>query len=207
MVKLKICGMRDVRNIQDVAALGTDYMGFIFYQKSPRYVGDNFSVPSLVDPVKRVGVFVNESSEVMLKKVEELKLDYLQLHGQESVRQCEELRMSNVNLIKVFSVDDQFGFEKTKPYKGIADFFLFDTKGKYHGGNAISFNWNILERYDQETPFFLSGGIGPDNIREVQTLKEMNIHAVDINSGVEVTPGVKDILKINEVKRLLNSNA
>jgi len=207
MVKLKICGMRDVRNIQDVAALGTDYMGFIFYQKSPRYVGDNFSVPSLADSVKRVGVFVNESSEVMLKKVGELKLDYLQLHGQESVKQCEALKTNNVNLIKVFSVDDQFDFGKTKHYKGIADFFLFDTKGKYHGGNAVSFDWSILEQYDQEIPFFLSGGIGPDNIGEVQMLKEMNIHAVDINSGVEVTPGLKDILKINEVKRILNSNA
>lgn len=196
--------MRDAGNIRDVSSLGPDYMGFIFYPKSPRYVGEDFK-PETMAAVKRVGVFVNETIEVMLKKAHDLRLDYLQLHGQETVEQCQELKSNDVKIIKVFSVDDQFDFATTTPYKTIADFFLFDTKGKHYGGNAVSFNWEILTQYDQEVPFFLSGGIGPLNIGEVKRLAGMNLYAVDINSGVETSPAFKDIKKITETKRILNT--
>jgi phosphoribosylanthranilate isomerase len=205
-VKLKICGMRDVDNIMKVTSLQPDYMGFIFYAKSPRFVGNDFSLPKeFPSSVKRVGVFVNESNEVILQKIDALQLDYLQLHGAESVQQCNELKKHNTKVIKVFSVDDQFDFEAVKPYAGVVDFFLFDTKGKYYGGNAQTFNWHILDRYDQQVPFFLSGGLGCDNISGIKALQGMNLHALDVNSGVEISPALKDVNKIKELKDSIHS--
>jgi phosphoribosylanthranilate isomerase len=205
-VKLKICGMRDVDNIMKVTSLQPDYMGFIFYAKSPRFVGNDFSLPEeFPSSVKRVGVFVNESNEVIFRKIDALQLDYLQLHGAESVQQCNELKKHNTKVIKVFSVDDQFDFEAVKPYAGVVDFFLFDTKGKYYGGNAQTFNWSILDRYDQQVPFFLSGGLGSDNISGIKALQGMNLHALDVNSGVEISPALKDVNKIKELKDSIHS--
>jgi len=205
-INLKVCGMRDAENIMQVAALQPDLMGFIFYAKSPRYVGTQFRIPvELPRSIKRVGVFVNESTEVMLEKAKTFNLDYLQLHGQESVEQCAELKKHNIKIIKVFSVDDQFDFEVTSPYAEVTDFFLFDTKGKYYGGNAVTFDWSILDRYDQQVPFFLSGGINPDNASGIKAFKEINLYAIDINSGVEVSPAVKDPVKVKAIKHMLNS--
>ncbi|HEY8934285.1 MAG TPA: phosphoribosylanthranilate isomerase [Cyclobacteriaceae bacterium] len=205
-IKLKVCGMRDAENIMQVALCQPDYMGFIFYEKSPRFVGTNFQVPGAFSPsIKRVGVFVNEESQTVLKHSKALKLDYVQLHGKESEEQCNQFKDAGIGVIKVFSVDDAFDFTVTKPYKDYVDFFLFDTKGKYHGGNAVTFNWSILKNYDQEIPFFLSGGINPDNVSGIAELKEMNIHALDINSGVEITPGVKDVHKIKLINDILRT--
>jgi phosphoribosylanthranilate isomerase len=203
-MKLKVCGMRDEQNIKDVSVLGVDYLGFIFYAKSPRYVGEDFRIPELPRSVKKVGVFVNETTEVMNEEVEAHGLHYLQLHGSESVEQCKGLKDGGVGVIKVFSVDDAFDFSMTKRYKGIVDFFLFDTKGKYYGGNAKKFDWNVLKRYDQEIPFFLSGGIGPESLEGLDKLREMNLHALDINSGVESAPAMKDVEKVKLVKQYLN---
>jgi phosphoribosylanthranilate isomerase len=205
MIKLKVCGMRDKKNIQEVAAVEPDYMGFIFYQASPRFVGQNFEIPLLSPTVERVGVFVNETTGAMLEKVERFQLNYLQLHGSEPVRQLEEIRKKDVKIIKVFSVDDQFDFNVIRPYKPFSDYFLFDTKGKYYGGNAKRFNWEILTGYDHEIPFFLSGGIGPENLGELNGLSAFNVYAVDINSGVEISAGLKDVQKVKDVKRILNS--
>jgi phosphoribosylanthranilate isomerase len=197
-VKLKVCGMRDAENVLGVAALQPDYMGFIFYQKSPRFVGEDFLVPEAfpVD-IKKVGVFVNETPEKMLALARTLQLDYLQLHGNESVEVCAVIKQAGIGVIKVFSVDDDFDFAVTKPYQSVVDFFLFDTKGKYYGGNAQAFDWSVLQRYDQQIPFFLSGGIAPDNVTNIAALKNMNLHALDVNSGVEVQPALKSIEKIN----------
>jgi phosphoribosylanthranilate isomerase len=197
-VKLKVCGMRDAENLLGVAALQPDYMGFIFYQKSPRFVGENFQVPkSFPTTIKKVGVFVNETPEEMLAVARTLQLDYLQLHGNESVEVCVAIKQAGIGVIKVFSVDDDFDFATTKPYQSVVDFFLFDTKGKYYGGNAQAFDWSVLQRYDQQVPFFLSGGITPDNVTNIAALKNMNLHALDVNSGVEVQPALKSIEKIN----------
>src|SRR5687768_2660363 len=126
-INLKVCGMRETENVKQVAALQPDFMGFIFYGKSPRYVGDEFTIPDgMASTIKRVGVFVNESTEVMLAKAASLKLEYLQLHGQEPVEQCVELKKHNIKIIKVFSIDDQFDFKLTKPYQDVVDYFLFD---------------------------------------------------------------------------------
>jgi phosphoribosylanthranilate isomerase len=205
MIKLKICGMRDDTNILEVAALCPEYMGFIFYTKSPRYVGEEFKIPDLPPSINRVGVFVNAPVPFMLQKAKDHQLTYVQLHGDETVEQCGALRTHNIGVIKVFSVGDGFDFGLTKPYEAVSDFFLFDTKGKYYGGNAVTFDWTMLDRYDQRVPFFLSGGIGPDNIEAIRGLKNMNIHAVDVNSGVEERPALKDIQKINTITHILNS--
>ena len=195
--------MREPENITAVASLRPQYLGFIFYPKSPRFVGESFDIPgNLPASIKRVGVFVNEANAVILAKSRSLKLDFAQLHGNESPAQCDELKATGLGVIKVFSLDDDFNFDVTKPYREVVDYFLFDTKGKYYGGNAKAFNWEILSKYDQEVPFFLSGGLSPDNVNTLGDIQKMNLHALDLNSGVEVSPGIKDLEKIKTVMTL-----
>jgi len=205
-IKLKVCGMRDANNILAVGALQPDYMGFIFYEKSKRFVGNNFSIPKgLSQNIKRIGVFVNEKLDLMLTQAANFKLDYVQLHGDENLEVCKTLRENKIGVVKVFSIDGSFDFVTTKPYQSFSDFFLFDTKSESRGGSGKSFDWNLLKRYNQQTPFFLSGGLSPENIQHVKTLKGMNLHAIDVNSGAEVTPGIKDIEKIKIIKDTLST--
>lgn len=193
--------MRDAVNIQRVGELHPDYMGFIFYPRSPRFVGDYFQIPAAFpDNVLKVGVFVNESTDVILNSVERIPLDFVQLHGDETVEMCDALKQKGIGVIKVFSVDDQYDFKATENYQSVADYLLFDTKGKYYGGNAKKFDWQVLNRYNQKVPFFLSGGISADDIAAVSELKDMNLHALDVNSGVEVKPGTKDLDKIRQLQ-------
>lgn len=192
--------MRDSLNMQDVGALLPDYMGFIFYNNSPRFVGADFTIPNdFPATVSRVGVFVNESLTVVIDKARQHALDLVQLHGDESVEFCKELNHEGISVIKVFRVDDEFDFSITKQYDEVAEYFLFDTKGKNFGGNAQRFNWNLLTHYDQSIPFFLSGGIDLSSIDEVLQLKNLNIHAVDVNSGVEQAPARKDVEKVSAI--------
>lgn len=202
MVKLKICGMRDASNMLEVGKLLPDYMGFIFYPPSPRYVGEDFQIPvGLNNAIHRVGVFVNEQVDRMIELSARHNLSHVQLHGDESVAVCEQLKQEGVGVIKVFRVDEAFDFSVTRPYKKVVDFFLFDTKGKHYGGNAQVFDWSILDQYDQVIPFFLSGGLTVENIQHVERLKNMNLHTLDLNSGVEDSPGVKNVLRIKEAFR------
>jgi phosphoribosylanthranilate isomerase len=181
-------------------------MGFIFYPKSPRFVGTDFKIPpEFPTNIIRVGVFVNESTDEMLSKADEHKLDFLQLHGEETVKQCEELNKHNLKIIKVLSVDERTDFELTKLYSAAVDFLLFDTKGKYYGGNAQTFRWQSLTQYDQQLPFFLSGGLSPENLEGAMALSSMNLHALDVNSGVEISPALKDINKIKAIKDIINN--
>lgn len=199
-MRLKVCGMRDHDNIMAVAALQPDYMGFIFYEKSPRYVGEDFVLPrNFPSTVKKVGVFVNESTERIAAQIENYNLDYVQLHGSESVDQLKALSTYGVKIIKVFSVGEDFDFATTLVYEEFSDYFLFDTKGKYFGGNAQAFDWQILKQYNNSIPFFLSGGLTPDNVGDIQTLQGLNLHALDINSGVELSAGIKDVTRIKKV--------
>jgi phosphoribosylanthranilate isomerase len=203
-LKIKICGMRKLSNIEDVAKLRPDYMGFIFYPKSPRFVGHDFVLPAL-SGIKKVGVFVNESSADILEKAEQFHLDYVQLHGNESVDECRILKNENVRVIKAFALDNKFDFKTTIAYEPYCEFFLFDTKGKYYGGNAATFDWRVLKQYNQARPYFLSGGLNEKNITNIGQLERTNLHALDLNSGVEAEPGVKDISKVECIKSILNS--
>ena len=205
-IKIKVCGMRDKNNILEVLELQPDFMGFIFYEGTPRFVGEDFILPENIPPAtKKVGVFVNASTEAILKKVRNHQLDLVQLHGNETAEQCKELKDQGVNIIKVFSVDDDTDFNVTKEFEKTVDYFLFDTKGKYFGGNAKRFNWKVLSRYDQRIPFFLSGGITPGHVEEVKGLTGLNLLAIDVNSGVEISPACKDVNKIKAIKAILNT--
>ncbi len=205
-IKLKICGMREPDNILEVGELEPDLMGFIFYDRSPRCVPAGFMLPSgLRKSIRKVGVFVNEGFDEITNKVRTHSLDFVQLHGNEPVTLSEKLKETGVGVIKAFSIDQHFDFDELNPYKGVVDFFLFDTKGKFYGGNASTFDWSLLNQYDQEVPFFLSGGVSSENVHDIAKLKGMNIHGVDINSSVEIQPGLKDIDAINDFLNILNS--
>jgi phosphoribosylanthranilate isomerase len=207
-IEIKVCGMRDGKNILDVSRLRPAYMGFIFYAQSPRYVGEDFVIPEdFPQTTRRVGVFVNETSGAILRKKTEYGLDFVQLHGDEPVAQCSDLKATGLGIIKVFSVSDHFDFSVTGPYRDVVDYFLFDTRGKFYGGNSKIFDWKLLSGYDQKVPFFLSGGITPGHIQEIKTLNDFNLVAIDVNSGVEIRPGFKDIKKIEAIKSILNSKS
>ncbi len=200
---LKVCGMRDPDNILEVGMLRPAYMGFIFYRHSKRAVGSNFEIPAdLSRSIKRVGVFVNEHADEVIYQARIHNLDYVQLHGDETPATCEAVRKSGIGVIKVLSIGEQADFNSLKAYKPLVNFFLFDTKSADYGGTGRLFDWNRLTDYDQEIPFFLSGGLAPDNLDGLNTLKGMNIHALDINSGVEISPGVKNVAAIERLQRI-----
>jgi phosphoribosylanthranilate isomerase len=202
-MKLKVCGMREKQNIDELIRLAPDFIGFIFYDKSPRYVGEEFNsewVKTIPREVKKVGVFVNASPDYVVSMVKKYDLHYAQLHGNEMPDYCRSVRQKGVNVIKAFSVDDNFNFAVLNNYKPHCDLFLFDTKGEQPGGNGEAFNWNILRKYDNEKPFFLSGGISISNINEVIKLSHtLRIYGIDINSKFEKEPGIKDINLIQEL--------
>jgi phosphoribosylanthranilate isomerase len=190
-VRLKICGLRD--NIEAVAALKPDYVGFIFYPKSPRYVGENFVVPRLPKGIKRVGVFVNEPLDEMVKITLKYSLDYAQLHGIESPEVCQGLKKKGIGVIKAFQMEEAFDFSQLEQYVNTVDYFLFDTKTKSYGGSGKTFNWEILKKYRMAKSYFLSGGIGMDNIEALNKIDLSKVHALDVNSRFELRPGLKDI--------------
>ncbi|SRX54384.1 N-(5'-phosphoribosyl)anthranilate isomerase [Aequorivita sp. CIP111184] len=190
-------------NVAEVAALQPDYLGFIFYEKSPRFFNGEV-ISELPAGIKKVGVFVDASLEEILDKVEKYKLDVIQLHGNESVDFCEQLKAkcqaelveaSKIEIWKVFSIKNEFDFEVLQSYENVVDKFLFDTKGKEKGGNGFSFNWEILKNYPSKKSFILSGGIGLEEIESLKNLlkTDLPIHAIDVNSKFENEPGMKDV--------------
>ncbi|PRY15575.1 phosphoribosylanthranilate isomerase [Pontibacter ummariensis] len=203
-MKVKVCGMREPENIRKVAALGPDFMGFIFYEKSKRFAGNSITpelLASLSPSVQKVGVFVNETSEFIGQKVRAFGLDLVQLHGTESPRQCQELKDAGIKVIKAFSVGDSFSFQSTLLYERSCEYFLFDTKGKSYGGNGVVFDWELLKGNLSDKPFFLSGGLNLGNLagEEFEALRPKPF-ALDVNSGFEQEPGLK---KVEELERLI----
>lgn len=212
-LKLKICGMRDPDNIDQVALLQPDYLGLIFFEGSPRFVKNE--IRELEQAIKKTGVFVNASKDFILEKVSKYALSAVQLHGEESSEFCTQLKNifskagKNPELIKVFSVKEEFNFELLEAYEGIVDLFLFDTKGKSKGGNGITFNWKLLKDYPSPTPFFLSGGIGPEEIPAIKSLyehfqkknKQDVFFGVDVNSRFETAPGLKNVEKLKTFRK------
>ena len=194
-VGIKICGMKYPDNILEVGALLPDYMGFIFWEKSARYFDG--IIPALPKSIRKVGVFVNATPEEILEKITKHDLQAVQLHGNESVAFCESLKENlptGIEVIKVFSILDTFDFAALKPFEPLCDYFLFDTKGRLPGGNGTTFDWKVLEKYSSTKPFFLSGGIGIEELEDVkQVLKTgLPIYAVDVNSKFEIEPGLKN---------------
>ena len=206
-MKLKICGMKYPDNILEVGSLLPDYMGFIFWEKSARYFDGQ--LPDLPQSIKKTGVFVNASQEEIAAKVTQYNLQAVQLHGQESVEFCQELKnklVKSIEIIKVFSVDEAFDFDQLQPFETVCDYFLFDTKGKLPGGNGTTFDWKVLENYPSKKPFFLSGGIGLNEIDLVNEIVKTNlpIYAIDVNSKFEIEAGLKNSKLLDRFKQKIN---
>lgn len=199
-MKIKICGMKNPENIVEAAALLPDFMGFIFWKPSPRFFSGN--LPELPKSIQKVGVFVDAEFTEIINKVQQYKLDFIQLHGNESPDFCESLQKENLKIIKAFSVGIAFDFTILKAYESVVDYFLFDTKGDAPGGNGQSFEWGILDIYNSPKPIFLSGGIGLESIENLQKLN-IPIFAVDVNSKFETSPGQKNIPFLQQFKNQL----
>ena len=197
---IKVCGMRDAENIREVEALGIDLMGFIFWPKSCRYVVERPAY--LPTKCKRVGVFVDEAIEQVKRIADEYALDFIQLHGHENPDYCAQLK--GMHLIKAISVSGRDDIETYKAYEGLVDYFLFDTKCPSVGGSGQQFDWSVLSAYDGDTPFLLSGGIGPHDaprLRQAFALDGFPVEkcvGIDLNSRFELSPGLKDVNKLKE---------
>ena len=183
-------------------------MGFIFFNRSPRFVGNSFQVPAeFPATIQKVGVFVDETVGNVQQAVQQHKLQYVQLHGRETPDVCRQLRSGGVGVIKVFPVDDDFNFALTRSYTDSVDYFLFDTKGKLPGGNGTTFDWKVLEKYPSKKPFFLSGGIGLDEMDAVNEILKTNlpVYAIDVNSKFEIEPGLKNTEALQQCITIKNS--
>lgn len=192
-------------NTSEVATLQPDYLGFIFFKNSARHF-DN-EIPELTKNIKRVGVFVDEKIEIVLDKIRKYKLNVVQLHGHETPKYCRILKKTQKEIIKVFSIKDDFDFSILNDYEEVCDYFLFDTKGKLPGGNGYSFNWDVLKDYPSTKPYFLSGGIGLEEVEKLEKFKNSAAskycYAIDVNSKFEETPGVKNIEELEKFKHEL----
>lgn len=201
--------MKYPENIQEIATLKPDYFGFIFWDKSSRKF-DGAKIPELEPNCKKVGVFVDASIDEIQTKMETFLLHFVQLHGEETVNFCKEVKQLKVKVIKAFSIDDAFNFQPLEAYENAVDYFLFDTKGKLPGGNGTTFNWQVLENYSMQKPFFLSGGIGLTEIPKIQEFLASNLskycYAIDVNSQFEIEPGLKNKIDLNTFKKLLYEN-
>lgn len=188
--------MRNRVNVDAIASLKPDYMGFIFYAKSPRFIGKEYSAENihhLSKEMKKTGVFVNASEQEISKAVTRYELDAVQLHGSESVELCLMVKQMGVEVIKAFQIDEDFDFFDLKPYSDVCDYYLFDTKTKNFGGSGHKFNWSVLNQYDNNKPIFLSGGITNNDIDDIMKWQHLNIYAVDINSRFEIEPALKNV--------------
>ncbi|TAI46730.1 phosphoribosylanthranilate isomerase [Flagellimonas allohymeniacidonis] len=229
-MKLKVCGMK--YNPKEVAELQPNYLGFIFWEPSSRYFEGR--MPELPSNIKKIGVFVDAPLEEVRDKVKKYNLDGVQLHGNETPDYCERLRHAELvsashdgvpepplpkrqqvrndplEIIKVFSMKDEFDFSTLTAYEEVCDYFLFDTKGKLPGGNGYTFDWSILVDYPSTKPFFLSGGIGLEEVEKLKLFLESPAstycHAIDVNSRFETKPGLKNIEKLSTFKKLLFEN-
>ncbi|NLF25673.1 MAG: phosphoribosylanthranilate isomerase [Deltaproteobacteria bacterium] len=206
MLKIKVCGLRDPQNIDDISRLQPDFVGFIFYEASPRFVGLRLNTAQLRNfdaRVKKVGVFVNQSIEYIIDKKDVYFLDVVQLHGDEGPEFCRDLsrEVPDLPVIKAFGVGPGFDLSELSAYESYCSWFLFDTQSAGFGGSGEAFDWDILKSYQGNNPFFVSGGMGRENIREVLGCLRgcEKFYGVDFNSKVEVRPGLKSISLVQEV--------
>ena len=230
---VKVCGMREPENIRDVAALGVDWIGFIFYPKSPRYVSQirsragiipDYSVfmkheelsskelssketssketssKEMMRQIKRVGVFVDDMPQNIITRAVNYELDIIQLHGSESVIMIDNLRSTlapsirkGIKFMKALSISTAEDILRYKEYEGHVDYFIFDTQTPLVGGSGNHFDWNMLDAYDGNTPFILSGGVGPDDAERVLSIRHPMFAGIDLNSQFETAPAVKNV--------------
>ena len=195
-LRIKVCGMKLTENRQEVEKLGVDFLGYIFYGPSKRFIGENPEVGLFNSAKPKVGVFVDENVFEILGMAKNMGFEYVQLHGKENAKTCQILKSQGLKIIKAFSVNEKFKFSTTKPFEKVADFFLFDAKTKLPGGSGEKFNWEILKNYTGHTPFFLSGGIDANDVEKIKIIQHEKFTGVDLNSGFEDEPGLKNIEKL-----------
>ncbi len=191
-MKVKVCGLINPENVTELNSLKIDFIGLNFYKPSSRFLDEsNLAYFKHYKETKKVGVFVNENIDKLLITAEKFALDYIQLHGNESPSYTDTVS-NHFKTIKVFSILEEKDFESSSAYKN-CDYFLFDTKTKNHGGSGKKFSWELLSNYKGETPFLLAGGIKPNDTSAIKSIKHPKFAGIDINSGFETKPGIKDI--------------
>lgn len=201
--------MKDPQNIEEIANLKPDFMGFIFYQKSIRFIGNQVSkdtFKSIPKSTKKVAVFVNEAAENIEEIYQRSPFDFIQLHGNETPEFCRKLKSKGINIIKAFAVNENFDFSILTGFEAYCELFLFDTKGPYFGGNGQSFDWNLLQKYHLNTPFFLSGGIGLENIQAALNFKHPLLFGLDLNSQLELNPSLKSVKITQQIFKTIRTN-
>lgn len=198
---VKVCGMRQVDNIQALAELDIDYMGFIFYKNSKRYV-QHPPLTQIPPAIKKVAVFVNPTFAEVQQRIQE-GFQHIQLHGNESPDFCQSIKTSGITLIKAFGVQDNMDWEPLAAYLEVADYFLFDTSSTAYGGTGTTFDWSLLQAYPYDKPYFLSGGLDLSNIQDALALHAPNLIGLDLNSRFELTPGLKNIEKIKQALKII----
>lgn len=193
-MKVKVCGMREPDNIQDILSGGPDYIGFIFYDKSKRYVSEQTLsyLQEAETTAKKVGVFVNEDLATLIKLAKKYNLDFVQLHGNESPDYVGQVAQADISIIKAFNIHEEFDWSNLEKYLPDVAYFLFDTASAQHGGSGKKFDWTLLEKYTLDKPFFLSGGISLADAHSCTTLNHPSLETLDINSRFETKPGYKD---------------
>jgi phosphoribosylanthranilate isomerase len=198
-MKIKVCGLKDGENIKAVTALRPDYMGFIFYGPSPRFVGGlPAEVLDNIPPyIEKAAVFVNEKAETINALIDKYNFDIVQLHGSESPEFCASFK-NKVTVFKAFGISSDFDFEQLEAYVNHVDFFLFDAKTAIYGGSGNTFDWTVLDNYKLNLPFFLSGGISADNIEDVKNIDHPQFYGIDLNSKFETAPGIKNIEQLEQ---------
>lgn len=206
-VLIKVCGMREPDNIREILTLDPGFLGLILYPKSSRYV----TSPTIINNIrfgqntKKTGVFVNATEDEIMQKVKLYELQAVQLHGEESVVLCRSLRNKGVLVLKAFQIYAAEDFEDTLLYNDQVDYFLFDTKTAFYGGSGSKFDWSLLDAYHGNTPFFLSGGIGPDDVQAIQKINHPLFRGVDLNSRFEIAPAIKSYKLLQQFIKQLNS--
>ena len=209
-MKVKVCGLRNRENIREIVSCKPDFLGFIFYPPSPRYVGESFDARLMrnIPPyINKTGVFVNQDADTIIRLVERYSLDFVQLHGEEDASFAASLKARRIGIIKVFHVDGAFDFKSTEPFLSISEYFLFDTKSESYGGSGEKFDWKLLNRFSYQKPFFLSGGIAPDDGESIAAFQHPYMLGIDINSGFETSAGVKDVYKVNEFIKIIKKKS
>ena len=202
-MKIKICGMKFLDNIHKVSDCKPHYMGFIFYEKSPRYIAglSKSVIHDIEKDIQKVGVFVNSPMSDILVNSQKFQLDYVQLHGNESLEYVKEANAIGIRIIKAFAIDGSFDWSQLTRYAPYVTYFLFDTACSSYGGSGQQFDWNQLQSYRLTTPFFLSGGIGLNDVEIIRQLELPQLYGIDANSKLELKPGLKDA---KQVRKLIN---
>jgi phosphoribosylanthranilate isomerase len=203
MMKIKVCGNRDLQQLKELELLGIDYAGLIFYEQSPRYVLKNITGKEVLDlnlSISKVGVFVNASEEEIMKQVEDFGLNMVQLHGDETASFCNRIS-DHIKVMKAFRITDSDSNIDwlVKEYDEVCDYYLFDkANAGLYGGTGEKFDWNLLENSAIGKPFFLSGGISRDDAAALKSFHHPFFYGVDVNSRFEIEPGIKDMKLVKE---------